>query len=90
MLERPTLKSDCALGAELAERLQASPSLFASRELNADRAVAAAMVLDASVLARSIVHAGSASAWAPVFERLDAGEQIVLGVFGASVAQVKA
>ena len=68
-----------------------SPSLFASRNLNADRAVcAAAMVLDASVLARSIVHAGSASAWAPVFERLDAGEQIVLGVFGASVAQVKA
>ncbi|KOO32297.1 hypothetical protein Ctob_007707, partial [Chrysochromulina tobinii] len=35
----------------------------------------------------SIVHAGSADAWTPLFARLDAREPIVLGVFGASVAQ---
>ena len=46
------------------------------------------MVLDAATLARSIVTPGSAAAWAPVFSRLDAGEPIVVGVFGASVAQV--
>ena len=46
------------------------------------------MVLTDDVLARSVVHAGSAAAWAPVFARLDAGEPLVLGVFGASVAQV--
>ena len=43
--------------------------------------------LDADTLARSIVHAGSADAWTPLFARLDAREPIVLGVFGASVAQ---
>ena len=47
------------------------------------------MVLDAATLARSIVTPGSAEAWAPVFSRLDAGEPIVVGVFGASVAQVQ-
>jgi len=44
-------------------------------------------MLDPQALARSIVHAGSMEAWAPVFARLDAGEPLVLGVFGASVAQ---
>ena len=44
-------------------------------------------MLDASVLARSIVQAGSAAAWEPVFDRLDAGDPITIGVFGASVAQ---
>jgi hypothetical protein len=43
--------------------------------------------LDADTLGRSIVHAGSADAWTPLFARLDAREPIVLGVFGASVAQ---
>ena len=45
------------------------------------------MPLDAATLARSVVHAGTATAWAPVFARLDAGEPLVLGIFGASVAQ---
>ena len=45
------------------------------------------MPLDPETLARSIVHAGSPEAWAPLFKRLSAGENIVLGVFGASVAQ---
>ena len=43
--------------------------------------------LDGAALARSVVHAGAREAWSPVFERLDAGLPLVLGVFGASVAQ---
>jgi hypothetical protein len=46
------------------------------------------MPLDAQTLARSVVSPGTATAWKPVFDRLDAGENIVVGVFGASVAQV--
>ena len=45
--------------------------------------------LDTATLQRSIVLPGTADAWQPVFDRLDAGENIVLGVFGASVAQVR-
>ena len=47
------------------------------------------MPLDAQTLARSVVNPGTAAAWKPVFDRLDAGENIVVGVFGASVAQVR-
>lgn len=50
--------------------------------------VSARMPLDAQTLARSVVSPGTATAWKPVFDRLDAGENIVVGVFGASVAQV--
>lgn len=46
------------------------------------------MPLSDAVLTRSIVLPGSSEAWAPVFDRLTAGKPIVLGVFGASVAQV--
>ena len=44
-------------------------------------------MLAADVLQRSIINPGTAEAWEPVFARLDAGEPLVLGVFGASVAQ---
>ena len=47
------------------------------------------MLLDSTTLARAIVTPGSAEAWAPVFSRLDNGEPLVVGVFGASVAQVQ-
>jgi hypothetical protein len=47
------------------------------------------MVLDAATLERSIVHAGSSASWAPVLDRLNAREPLILGVFGASVAQVR-
>ena len=46
-------------------------------------------VLEPSVLARSVVRLGEAAAWEAVFERLESGGPIVLGVFGASVAQVR-
>ena len=45
--------------------------------------------LDTQTLARSVVSPGTAAAWKPVFDRLDSGENIVVGVFGASVAQVR-
>jgi hypothetical protein len=43
--------------------------------------------LDHASLDRSVVVAGDVSTWAPLFERLEAKLPIVLGVFGASVAQ---
>ena len=45
------------------------------------------MGLDDAALARSVISTGRAEAWAPLFERLESGQPIVLGVFGASVAQ---
>eukprot|EP00966_Prymnesium_polylepis_P035987 834851-Prymnesium_polylepis.1 len=43
--------------------------------------------MDAAALERSVLSLGSSVTWSPLFERLDAGKPIVLGVFGASVAQ---
>ena len=45
------------------------------------------MLLDDVTLNRSIVHLGRPEALDPVLRRLEAGEPLRLGVFGASVAQ---
>ena len=44
-------------------------------------------VLDAAALRRSVSHAGAANHLAPLFQKLYAGLPIVMGVWGASVAQ---
>ena len=59
---------DLAPGLELRAELAEPPvaRLRVGQPQRRPRVHSDAMVLDASVLARSIVHAGSASAWAPV------------------------
>ena len=44
-------------------------------------------MLDSTTLARSVVQLGAAEAWEPVFQRLEAKAPLIVGVFGASVAQ---
>jgi hypothetical protein len=50
-------------------------------------ACAAYTPVTAALANASIMHAGDLDAIAPLFRHLDAGKRIVLGVFGASVAQ---
>ena len=45
------------------------------------------MLLDALTRDRGVLLVGASHAWAPLFERLEAGEPLGMGVFGASVAQ---
>ena len=78
---------DCpARPRERSERRHAWPRVR-ERAGMANATTSAASTLDAASLARSVLSLGGAPALRAFFSRLDAGQPVTVGVFGASVAQ---